>query len=285
MTNPTRPTFEGAFPNITIWVQDCGTVEIGNDPNTSSFVRAIDEGGTVWSGANHYENLDDALQDLEAGLGQILVGKALGAESSAKRRTTRKPPSPKHTPVSRRKGSPEAPTTKQVRKIDAIVEAIRGKENVLITRLTVVKKLCENPDAASAFALFLARRAQERLREKKAKERYRQLANSAVKEMKHYLDKPTEDGKWRLLDLLHEIKEEQNEHTPIKWGLVRNIKCWDLLVVEKALQGFMRPEEAKFWLYQAAADHVGSSEYLTAKSIPRIEEIARFWRRHFKIKG
>ena len=145
-----------------------------------------------------------------------------------------------------------------------------------------MKKLCENPDAASAFALFIARRAQERLRDKKAKERYRQLANRAVKEMKSYLDDPTEDGKWRLLHLLSEIKEEQNEYTPISWGVVRNIKCWDLLVVEKALHGFMRPEEAKYWLYQAARDHVGSSEDLTAKSIPRIEELARFWRRYFK---
>ena len=109
---------------------------------------------------------------------------------------------PKKAPAKRRKGPPEDPMTKQVRKLDAIIQAIRDKERVLVTRLTVVKKLCENPEAASAFALFIARRAQERLRDKKAKERYRQLANRAVKEMKSYLDDPTEDGKWRLLDLL-----------------------------------------------------------------------------------
>ena len=207
----------------------------------------------VWSGKSRYQTLDDALQDLEAGLGQILVGKALGAEPSAKRRTTRKAIRTRRKPRRRRrKGPPEDPMTKQVRKLDAIIQAIRDKERVLITRLTVVKKLCEDRNAASAFALFIARRAQERLREKKAKDRYRQLANRAVKEMKSYLDDPTEDGKWRLLHLLSEIKEEQNEYTPISWGMVRNIKCWDLLVVEKALQGFMRPEEAKYWLYQAA---------------------------------
>ena len=108
--------------------------------------------------------------------------------------------------------------TKQVRKLDAIIQAIRDKERVLVTRLTVVKKLCENPEAASAFALFIARKAQERLRDKKAKDRYRQLANRAVKEMKSYLDDPTEDGKWRLLHLLSEIKEEQNEYEAHKLG-------------------------------------------------------------------
>jgi hypothetical protein len=277
--------FEAAYPNITLWVQECGMVEIGYDPNTDSFVRVIDEGGMVWSGASHHDNLDDALQDLEKALGQILVGLAFGAERSAKRRTTRKTTSPKKASVNRRKKLPEDPMTKQVRKLDAIIEAIRDKERVLITRLTVVKKLCENPEAAHAFALFIAKKAQERLREKKVKDRYRQLANHAVKEMKSYLDDPTEDGKWRLLDLLHEIKDEQNEYTPISWGMLRNIKCWDLLVVEQALQGFLRPEVAKYWLYRAAANHVGSSEDLTAKSIPRIEELARFWRRYFKIKG
>jgi hypothetical protein len=284
MSEPKKPSFEAAFPNVALWVKECGIIEVGYDSRTDSFIRAIDEGEMVWSGKSRYENLDAAFQDLEAGLGQILVERALGAQPSAKRRIKRKAPSPNHTPVRRRKGPPEDPTTKQVRKLDAIVEAIRGKEHVLITRLTVVKKLCENPDAARAFALFIARRAQERLREKKAKERYRQLATHAVKEMKWYLDEPTEDGQWRLLHLLSEVKEEQDEYEPISWGVLRNIKCWDLLVVEKALQGFMRPDDAKYWLYQAARDHVSSSEDLTAKSIPRIEEIARFWRRYFKVK-
>ncbi len=58
------------------------------------------------------------------------------------------------------------PLPKQVRKLDEIVEAIRRKERVEITRLTVVKKLCEDPKAAEAFALFLARKAQVRLRKK-----------------------------------------------------------------------------------------------------------------------
>jgi hypothetical protein len=42
MTSRSRPTFEGALPNITLWVNDCDVVEIGFDPNTDGFVRAID---------------------------------------------------------------------------------------------------------------------------------------------------------------------------------------------------------------------------------------------------
>ena len=67
--------------------------------------------------------------------------------------------------------------------------------------------------------------------------------------------------------------------------MVRNIKSWDLLIVEKALRTILRTDEAPYWLYQAARDYVGSSMFLEKASIPKIEEIARFWRRYFKIKA
>ena len=59
---------EPVFPNITRWVNDHGIVEVGYDPNTDSFVRAIDQGGGVWTGKPEYKTLDDALMDLEEGI-------------------------------------------------------------------------------------------------------------------------------------------------------------------------------------------------------------------------
>ena len=103
--------------------------------------------------------------------------------------------------------------------------------------------------------------------------------------MKPYLDDPTEDHKWRLLALLREIKEEQNEYESISWGMVRNIKSWDLLIVEQALRSLIRMDEAPHWLYQAARDHVGGSGLLDCEIHPEIEEITRFWRRYFKVKA
>jgi hypothetical protein len=277
-----KSSFEAAFPNITRWVKEFGTVEIGYDPNTDSFMRAMDKGGMVWKGESHYENLDDAIQDLEKGIRATLGVQPPSPKPSAGSKVS---PKPKKTPVKRRKGPPEDPMTRQVRKLDEIVEAIRGKENVQITRLTVVKKLCENPDAACKFALFLARKGQKRLREKKVKERYRQLANRAVREMRSYLDDPNEDRKERLWSLLLDIEAEQNEYESMRWGAVRNIKSWDLLIVEKALRTILKPDEAKYWLYQASRDYVGSSIWFERRSIPLIEDIARFWRRYFKVKA
>ena len=43
-------SFEAVFPNITCWVKGFGTVEIGYDSQTGSFIRAIDKGGMAWRG-------------------------------------------------------------------------------------------------------------------------------------------------------------------------------------------------------------------------------------------
>ena len=276
-----RSSFEAAFPNITRWVKESGTVEIGYDPHTDSFIRAIDEGGMVWSGESHYESLDDAFQDLEKGIKATLSTHKPSAKSSI----STKPSRTTKTPDQRKRKPPEDLLPKQVRKLDEIVEAIRCKENVQVTRLTVVKKLCENPDAAGAFAMFLARKGQERLREKKGKERYRELVNRAIREMKLYLDDRTEDRKEGLWSLLLEIEREQNEYESVRWGVVRNIKCWDLLIVEKALRTILKPDEAPHWLYQASRDYVGGSIFFEKGEIPRIEKIAQFWRRYYRRKA
>jgi hypothetical protein len=59
---------EATHPTIAQWVQEYGWIEIGQDDMRRSFVRALDEGGMVWEGQEHYPTLDAALQDLEAGL-------------------------------------------------------------------------------------------------------------------------------------------------------------------------------------------------------------------------
>jgi hypothetical protein len=280
MTKPMKPSFQAMFPNITRWVKDFGTVELGYDPNTDSFMRAMDEGGMVWKGESHYEYLDDAFLDLEKGIRATLSVQAPRHKPSAKSKVSSKPS--KTTTTDRPQISP---LPKQVQKLEEIVESIRRNESVQVTRLTVVKKLCENPEAAGAFAMFLARKAQGRLRDKQSKERYLQLASSAISEMKFYLDDPTEDRKQRLRSLLLEIEAEQNEYESVKWGVVRNIKSRDLVVVENSLRTILNRDEAPYWLYQASRDYAGGSIWFERGSIPQIEDIAGFWRQYFTAKA
>jgi hypothetical protein len=63
-------SFEGSYPNISAWVSGGGWIEIGDEAQTGSFVRALDEGGMIWEGAKKYKNVDEALQALERGIGK-----------------------------------------------------------------------------------------------------------------------------------------------------------------------------------------------------------------------
>jgi hypothetical protein len=64
--------FEHMYPNITRWVQSYGWIEIGDDGQSPSFIRALDEGGTVWESEEDDTRLGEALDALEAGLAELL---------------------------------------------------------------------------------------------------------------------------------------------------------------------------------------------------------------------
>lgn len=57
-------TFEKTHPYLARWVMD-GMLEIGYEYNTRSFIRVLDEGGTVWQSSQDYETVDAALADAE----------------------------------------------------------------------------------------------------------------------------------------------------------------------------------------------------------------------------
>jgi hypothetical protein len=49
-----------------------GWIEVGQDDDSQSFVRALDMGGMVWEGKPKYKTVDAALDDLEAALEKII---------------------------------------------------------------------------------------------------------------------------------------------------------------------------------------------------------------------
>ena len=95
--------------------------------------------------------------------------------------------------------SPNAQIVKKVKKLSEVAEELRQGKDFPVTRLTTIKSLCEKPEAAAAFALFLAERIQSKMRQEQSPERYRELVDRAVKELKPYLTDPTEERKERLV--------------------------------------------------------------------------------------
>ena len=64
----TSSSFETSYPTITEWIKSSGWIEIGQDDESHSMVRALDEGGLVWEGRTKYKTLDELWRDLEIGL-------------------------------------------------------------------------------------------------------------------------------------------------------------------------------------------------------------------------
>jgi hypothetical protein len=282
-------SFEADYPAITRWVKRSGRIEIGSNDGRRTFVRAWDEGGVVWEGAGRYETLDEAFRAMEEGLKEFIEKQGLDRRLSPKPRPSRGSPKRHRKPQSdagsdRNRSEGERKVVKKVEKLEEIAQSLRQGGHFSITRLTALKGLCEDPKAAGAFALFLARKIQKRMREKQSPERYRALVNRAVREMKPFLEDPTEERRERLWSLFREIESEQNEYERISRNMVRNVKSFDLLVVEHTLRAVLRPYEAPFWLYHAARDYTGKTDELVPKSASMVGEIAGFWRKYFGIK-
>ena len=289
---PTLPSLSQAYPATARWASGYGWVEFGIDGLDRPFVRALDEGGTVWEGEARYGTLDEALGGLEEGLARFMREQGFVEKPKAKSATSRHgKPTRKAKPAPKKPSKqPPDPALKKVEKLEEIAEALRRGEDFSITRLTVVKGLCEDRRAVGEFALFLARKEQKRLRDGDAPEPYRKLVDRAIKEMRFYLADPTDERKDRLYDLLRELQSEQDEHKNIAWGSVRLIESMDLLVAEKCLRATLRADEAPHWLYQAARDYCEryDSRYgtgLIPSSAPMVEEIAVFWRGYYAVES
>lgn len=285
---PEPPLFEAKYPAITRWAKVLGNVEIGYDRESDTFVRATDESGVRFGGGKRLGTIDDALRALEHEIKEILENK--GESKSARKTGNSKKRDARHRSTARRPSRPpESPQARKVRSLEEMAEQLRQGKDFPVTRLTMLKGLCEDPKAAEAFALFLARKAQKAMGVKATPERYRQLVGRALREMKPYLEQPTEERRKTLWSLWDEMREEQNEHRPIAWGILRIIKDMNLLVAEKCLEAVLRPDEASYWLYQAARDYAERYDArhpygLTPRSAPPVDEIAGFWRKQLGLK-
>jgi hypothetical protein len=185
--------------------------------------------------------------------------------------------------------SPNPQIVNKIKKLSEVAAELRQGKHFPVTRLTTIKSLCKEPEAAAAFALFLSQRIQSKMRQEQRPERDRELVDRAVKELKPYLTDPTEERKKRLSSLCREIEAEQNEYKKIGWNMVRILRSKDLVVVEESLKSVLKGYEAPIWAYQAAKDYAECYDPrygtgLIPGSAPMVEEIAEFWRRYYGIK-
>jgi hypothetical protein len=307
---PPASSFDEMFPTIARWIsQEGGWVALGADHHSRSLARALYGGGMAWEGTDNYGSLDEALRAMDGGIASWL--EETRPDSGRGDRAKKKPPATSpEKPKPPKKSSPKAAAhpkrddrvkpdatppvpravVEKVRKFAEIADGLRRGQHFEITRLTSLKGLCKDQEAARSFALFLAVHARKRADEKKASERVKGLMDKAIPEMESYLDDPTKERKEGLYDLLREIEKEQDQYKRISFGQVRIVHSMELVVVENALKSILRDHEAPFWLYHAARDYAERYDSrhgtgLIPSSAPMMREIADFWRDFFGIDG
>ena len=189
------------------------------------------------------------------------------------------------------KPSPSRDDMQRIRTLAGLPDEIRQSRFAAVTRLTVLKSLCREPERAHRFVAYLARRTFEAMKEPKGRSAeptttessHRQMMAQALEGMDAWLRSPGEKTR-RTLSALHDrMRDEQNEHRDIPFGSVRLITDANLLLFEYALSCVLAHErDVGTWAYQTArqyAERYTPSEGtgLISSSIPFVRDIVDFW--------
>lgn len=115
---------------------------------------------------------------------------------------------------------------KKIQTLAQIAADLRDGKDYNITRLTLLKSLCSDPEAAAKFALHLAKRTLEKMKSQDCPshikpedwEHYQRLAAKAVRGMTKHLKQRTPAGESPLHELLQIIRDAQGEFERQQWG-------------------------------------------------------------------
>ncbi len=190
------------------------------------------------------------------------------------------------------KGKTSSAILRKIQKLSQITEELYEGKWFNITRLTVLKSLCERPEIAAQFVLYLAKITQGKMEEKEQKHiepkkwsKHKELAKRAILQMEKYLADDMDKEEDSLRIVWREIKELQNEHEKQHWGPVRLIESSETLIVEKALECVLSPENSSHCGYYVGKEYAEryDSRYgtgLIPESAPLVEDIVNFWKQY-----
>lgn len=190
-------------------------------------------------------------------------------------------PRPRNTGGAKGKGSA---IDGAVAKLNLVARQLAAGNSCSVTRLTSLKRLCTDHQAACAFVLHLAKLASRKSWStcRMATEEKR-LVGIARKALAGYQGGTNPTGEHPLAGLLRQLEAYQNEYKHLPWGPVRLIKSKRLLIYEQAIRCIIGSYEAPYWCYQVARDYAEryDSKFpdgLTPQSAPYVRHIAEFWK-------
>jgi hypothetical protein len=178
----------------------------------------------------------------------------------------------------------------KIRRLAQMAAALQQGNHFEVTRLTTLKSLCEDAQAAAHFAVHLAKLTARKVRENACPSHldpeqwdiYKDLVAKALEHMDAYVEEPSEQTSRALWSVESEVREVQNTYKQHQWGPVRIIHSTEVLLVEYALSCLLQPTASADWGYRLARQYTEryNSRYgtgLIPESAPLVEDIADFW--------
>ncbi len=178
----------------------------------------------------------------------------------------------------------------RVRKLARIARDLSEGANFSITRLTTLKSLCEVPEVAAHFAVFLARHTSRRVNSVNLRkdESHNDLITKSVERLGRYVERPSDPEREALREVLRELESVNNEYKSIPYGVVRIIQDKNVLIVEGAVQCVLSPYTAPSQAYHLARDYAERYDPrygtgLIPESAPLVMDIVDFWCDYYSI--
>jgi len=164
-------------------------------------------------------------------------------------------------------------------KLLKIVEEIDDLGSARLTKLTVLKKWFERPERLCAFVIWIAARSVSG--KGKASGEAAKLFREA-RALLAGLDKVHPELDRQAARALHDrLRDFQNEYQNQRWGPVRIVRNWNLMLVEEGLAIYLWHPDSPAHGYKLAADYCQHYDPrygngLCGPSRTRIAEIVRF---------
>jgi hypothetical protein len=193
----------------------------------------------------------------------------------------------------------EKATLAKLKKLAAISAGLQNGEDYPITRLTTLKSLCADRQAAAQFALYIAKLAEAEATEQARPQHlninaWRQHTEHIVKAvgaLERYVKRSTTAKKMALYHELAAMEDINREYQPYRWGHVRIIQNRYALIVENSVRCVLSEtaEDGGFWAYHTARAYAEQydSQYgtgLIPESAPMMQEIVRFWTEYHRVE-
>jgi hypothetical protein len=123
------------------------------------------------------------------------------------------------------------PVASRISKLVEIAQELREGKSFKITRLTRIKSLCEDPQAAAQFAIYMARLTWDEMKEAECPinlepeewAEHKELVSEALSQMEGYMESPTSEETSALREFLPKLDQVQDEQGG-PYGLVRIIR-------------------------------------------------------------